>query len=525
MTNDLAQTVVRARTGGLQDFADLVHQFQDMTVAYAYAYLRDFHLAEDASQEAWLRAWVELPRLRQPAAFAGWLRQVTLACCSRLVRGHRLSCVPLDLAQDIAGAGPAADARLIDDERDRCVRAAVDQLPEHQRDVVLLYYMSQCTQAEVATFLGVAETTVKKRLYDARQRLKEGEIEMVHEQMRGKVPSSDATYGRRVLEGIRAAQTRTTGWSSLICCLQPMLSAAGIEVSVPRLAGIFGHAFSFYMRREPGNLWQDENIDWWLFWESLDLVGCRFGEVQAIGTKAGPEKVQQAKETTWPAVRASIDRGVPAMAWNPMTMEQKERGMGAYEWALLTGYDADKRTYTVRHKNQPLPYEVPFDGFGHTDAVQWFAVMWPTETVPVDDEEVTRRSLRQALEYAHGRRYVPREACCPVDALGLGAYDLWAQRLEEGMAADEARTQAGLLGWARHQAAAFCREMASSAREQAALLQAAAHYEAESGTLSQLHAVCEDSALSRDQRAVAVGLLREATAAERAAVAAIEAAL
>ena len=43
-----------------------------MAVGYAYAIIGDFQLAEDAAQEAFVGAWLDLPRLREPAAFAGW---------------------------------------------------------------------------------------------------------------------------------------------------------------------------------------------------------------------------------------------------------------------------------------------------------------------------------------------------------------------------------------------------------------------------------------------------------------------
>ena len=70
-----------------------------------------------------------------------------------------------------------------------------------------------------------------------------------------------------------------------------MLAAAGAEVSVARLAGIFGHAFSFYTKQEPGDVWQSTNIDWWLLWDSLDLIDCVFEEVQANCNKIEPEQL------------------------------------------------------------------------------------------------------------------------------------------------------------------------------------------------------------------------------------------
>src|SRR5919199_3074206 len=71
-------------------FDELVRRFQDMAFACAYAALCDFHLAEDAAQEAFVSAWRKLSQLREPEAFPGWLRRVVLTECGRLRRKRRL---------------------------------------------------------------------------------------------------------------------------------------------------------------------------------------------------------------------------------------------------------------------------------------------------------------------------------------------------------------------------------------------------------------------------------------------------
>ena len=74
---DLSSLVIRAQTGDRIAYDGIVRRFQDMEVSYASALLGDFHLAEDAAQEAPLSgAWTELPRLREPAAFPGWFKRI-----------------------------------------------------------------------------------------------------------------------------------------------------------------------------------------------------------------------------------------------------------------------------------------------------------------------------------------------------------------------------------------------------------------------------------------------------------------
>ena len=77
--------------GRLAAFAEIVRRYQDMAYGCAYAILGDFHLAEDASQEAFVAAYRELPNLREPKAFAGWLRRPVLlgARIARSVHSER----------------------------------------------------------------------------------------------------------------------------------------------------------------------------------------------------------------------------------------------------------------------------------------------------------------------------------------------------------------------------------------------------------------------------------------------------
>lgn len=66
--------------------------FQDMAVGYAWSVLGDYFLAQDAAQEAFIQAYVNLPRLKEPGAFAGWLRRIVFSCCTRIIRRRNNSC-------------------------------------------------------------------------------------------------------------------------------------------------------------------------------------------------------------------------------------------------------------------------------------------------------------------------------------------------------------------------------------------------------------------------------------------------
>ena len=92
----LTSIVTQAQNQDLDAYNTLVHRFQNMAVGYAYSILGDFHLAEDAAQEAFVRAYLELDQLREPAAFSGWFRRIVFMRCNRLTRKKKWPTVSLD---------------------------------------------------------------------------------------------------------------------------------------------------------------------------------------------------------------------------------------------------------------------------------------------------------------------------------------------------------------------------------------------------------------------------------------------
>src|SRR5215831_14354202 len=168
----LATLVSCSMSGDADAYARIVHRFQDMAVGYAYSVLRDFQLAEDVAQEAFFEAYRTLSNLRDPAAFAGWFRPIVFKHCDRIIRREVATLVPLDAVSDRSDSGSPAD-RLEESEMKSQILQAVDSLNDHERAATVLYYISGYSQEEVATFLGIPVTTVKKRLHSARAHLRE----------------------------------------------------------------------------------------------------------------------------------------------------------------------------------------------------------------------------------------------------------------------------------------------------------------------------------------------------------------
>lgn len=184
-------------------FDELVRLFQDMAFACAYGALcGDFHLAEDAAQNAFVTAWRKLSQLREPAAFPGWLRRVVLTECSRATRGARLQTVPLDA--DAAVASTEGNPESIAEARElsASVRDALRLLPRGERIVATLFYFDSRSHTEIAEFLQVPRTTVAKRLHTARARLRGGALAKMRDRFADRRPSRDEAFAAKVRRGM-----------------------------------------------------------------------------------------------------------------------------------------------------------------------------------------------------------------------------------------------------------------------------------------------------------------------------------
>ena len=209
---ELKAVIGQAATGDPDAFKTIVRCFQDMAVGYAFSILGDFHLAEDAAQEAFIEAHRDLPQLRERTAFPGWFRKLVFKHCDRLTRGKQLSLLPLEAAVQVVSAEPNPFEALEVSEMNRLVRENIQGLPEHERNVTTLFYISDYSQREIAAFLEVPVTTVQKRLHDARKRLKKRMITMVQENLQENRPSRDDEFTQEVLfKAIEAADVKKVG--------------------------------------------------------------------------------------------------------------------------------------------------------------------------------------------------------------------------------------------------------------------------------------------------------------------------
>ena len=170
--------VERARHGDRHAFDRLVASRLTPTFRLARAIVGDTRDAEDATQEAFLNAWRNLPRLRDTAKFDAWFGRIVVnEARLTLRRRGRVMTVPVDViyvhdddrpTSSIPGShDPSIDAIAASDALQR----AIDRLTVEQRTILALHHLEERRVADIAALLGVPVGTAKWRLHEARAAL------------------------------------------------------------------------------------------------------------------------------------------------------------------------------------------------------------------------------------------------------------------------------------------------------------------------------------------------------------------
>jgi RNA polymerase sigma-70 factor, ECF subfamily len=158
MRRDLVEA---ARRGDHEAFEVLATAAGDRLYAVARLIVRDAGLAEDAVQEALVRAWRQLPSLRDPDRFDAWLYRLVVNACAdqgRQMRRWSQQVRPLLLDASVGDdTGAVADREQLE--------RGFSRLKPEQRAVVVLHYYSGFSAAEIAGILGIPEGTARSRLH------------------------------------------------------------------------------------------------------------------------------------------------------------------------------------------------------------------------------------------------------------------------------------------------------------------------------------------------------------------------
>ena len=116
--------------------------------------LKDYHLAQDAPQEAFIDAYLHLSQLQEHAAFPGWFRTVVFEHADRIRRKRKPS-VSFDSVPDPQDPAQTPDAEFEDREMKGQLHAALQSLPDLERQTAMLFYISAYSRRQIANFLQV----------------------------------------------------------------------------------------------------------------------------------------------------------------------------------------------------------------------------------------------------------------------------------------------------------------------------------------------------------------------------------
>ena len=164
------ELVERARAGDRAAFSALVDRYWLPLCRWLTGMTGKSHLAEDLTQEAFVKVWTSLPKLKDREAFRIWLFRIARNAMLLQQRGPRgIAPSQLDDNSTQAGGGPLVDA--IEAEAFGALRVAIQRLPEPYRAAYLLWSSEDFPHAEIARILSISEENARWRVHEARRML------------------------------------------------------------------------------------------------------------------------------------------------------------------------------------------------------------------------------------------------------------------------------------------------------------------------------------------------------------------
>ena len=185
---DDAQLIREILLGDDTAFSTLVQKYQKSVHALAWRKIGDFHIAEEITQDTFLRAYSKLSTLRNPSLFAGWLYVIANRLCIKWIRRRKPTMRSLE-GMSVKETDRLSYERYVSEERETqaterrytIVEKLLEKLPESERTVVTLHYLGEMPTKEIGRFLGVSVNTIHSRLHRARNRLQKEEEILIRE--------------------------------------------------------------------------------------------------------------------------------------------------------------------------------------------------------------------------------------------------------------------------------------------------------------------------------------------------------
>ena len=168
----------RAQRGDAEAFEQLIGPLEQLIWRICWHYTGNREAAEDCGQETMIRIWRSLGSYRGDCALESWAYRIAANCCMDYLRKKKRdkseSVEPLrEQGFDPADPSPGTEEQVVAEDEHRRLREAITQLPEEQREALILTQLQKVPYEEAALLLNVSEGTIKSRVNRAKARLKE----------------------------------------------------------------------------------------------------------------------------------------------------------------------------------------------------------------------------------------------------------------------------------------------------------------------------------------------------------------
>ncbi|KJB85777.1 DNA-directed RNA polymerase subunit sigma [Paenibacillus sp. E194] len=367
-----------AKRGDREAFDPIVRQFTSMAFAVAYERLHDVQLAEDAVQEAFAEAFINLDKLKETEAFPGWFKVIVVHQANRILRRKRHPTVPLDDMTGLAESGKSISDIVEQKELRRLLHESVSSLSSNMRVAVQLFYFYGYSLQEISAYLGTSIPVLKKRLFDARRKLKgilpvadfahvcnglyEGGKHMLHivngdhvaNTLRKVIPEGDILVWREVYpEGPNF--TNPADASNQQVRAQYLEQALGIPAAeFTRLSGDQEQQLARFTVYEEVVLWFEHDLFdqtmlcYLLHWFAQQSLGHTKLSLLCVGSFPGIELFRGLGQLN--------EEQLASLSGTWQTVGREQLDLGSALWKAYTSPEPSKLVQLLREDTSALPY-------------------------------------------------------------------------------------------------------------------------------------------------------------------------
>ena len=249
MNKQDVELIQRILDGDQIAFTAIVEKYQKGIHTLAWQKIGDFHIAQEITQDTFLKAYQKLGTLKNHKLFCGWLYVIATNLCNDWLRKKRLPIQSLETV-DTKEVEQVAYTNYIEEQMEKdanesrreLVRNLLKKLPESERTVMALHYLGEMTCESISEFLGVSQNTIKSRLSRARNRLMKEEA-MIKENLSSfQLPTQ---FTENIMERILNSNPLTP---SATKPLIPLAISAVSAIFAVLLIGIgIQHRYSFHI--------------------------------------------------------------------------------------------------------------------------------------------------------------------------------------------------------------------------------------------------------------------------------------